>query len=294
MEPLNILSFMITGGGGGFSPASMFSLAGGGFNLLGSVAQGFGTLTQAQGAAAGDEFAAEEAEVNAQYGKLQAVQTGAQETRALNQTLGNIDAIRAAAHDNPTSPTGAAYRETQQTIGTEKKDIDVSNIMAQTQADEAAATYYQQAAQTAQQGGDLGFFGSILGGIGGLLGSIGKSPARPPRLPGCSHDQFRNPLRRSPRRLRSGINTLIVVDFACVTGAGEVVVEIAQHLAAKLLIINNRFSDTIFVQGDPRNAGEALYTPARCAILFSRCPRAVYFLSTERPFGPILISKPGF
>jgi hypothetical protein len=38
-------------------------------------------------------------------------------------TLGSIDAIRAAAHDDPTSPTGVAVRESTERIGAEQRDI---------------------------------------------------------------------------------------------------------------------------------------------------------------------------
>lgn len=174
MEPLNILQF--SPAASGISPASIFSLAGAGFNLLGSGAQAFGAITSAEGTARADEFQAEEADVKAQYGQLQAVQTGAQMTRNLNTTLGNIDAIRAAAHTNPTSPTGAAYRQTQEDIGTEQKTIDVNNIMAQTQQDEADASYYRQAASTALLSGDMSAVGDILGGVGKLGATIGESP----------------------------------------------------------------------------------------------------------------------
>ena len=54
-------------------------------------------------------------------------------TRNLNITLGNIDAVRAAAHTDPTSPTGAAVRDYAETTGTEQKNIAVDSITAQAQ-----------------------------------------------------------------------------------------------------------------------------------------------------------------
>ena len=166
MDPLNILQFSSGAGGAGSSMASMFSLGGAGFNIAGAGLGAAGSIVQSEGVAAGDQFQAEQADVAAQYGELKAVQTGAQMSRNLNTTLGNIDAIRAAAHTDPSSPTGAAYRDTQETIGTENKTIDVSNIMAQTQQDEADAAYYRTAASTALLGGDLGAAGQLLGAVG--------------------------------------------------------------------------------------------------------------------------------
>src|SRR5450432_1314225 len=92
------------------------SSAGG--NSLASIGlSAYATILQSQGVAAGDDYQAAKLEQAAQYGDLKAVQTGGQMTRQLNQTLGNIDAVRAAANADPNSPTGAAFRDNQESIG---------------------------------------------------------------------------------------------------------------------------------------------------------------------------------
>ena len=59
------------------------------------------------GKAAGATYRAQTLEANAQRARVSAVQTGAAESQQLATTLGNIaDAVRAAAHGDPTSPDG--------------------------------------------------------------------------------------------------------------------------------------------------------------------------------------------
>src|SRR5882757_7475899 len=105
-----------SGSGGGGSAA-------GGNSLTSIGLSAYSTILQSQGVAAADEFQASKLESAATYGELKAQQTGGQMTRSLNQTLGNIDAVRAAANTDPTSPTGAAMRDNAEDIGTQQKDI---------------------------------------------------------------------------------------------------------------------------------------------------------------------------
>jgi hypothetical protein len=78
--------------------------------LFGLWSGGQGPITGGSRSAAADTYRATELDRAARYGELQAVQSGAQGTRNLAITLGNIDATRAAAHDDPTSAAGAAVR----------------------------------------------------------------------------------------------------------------------------------------------------------------------------------------
>ncbi len=142
--------------------ASGLSLASIGFQALGSVEQGMGT-------ASADTYKSEELDRAAQYGELKATQTNADLTRNLNMTLGNIDAVRAAAHTDPTSPTGGAVRNQIESVGTEKKDIQVDSIMAQSQEDEANAAYLRKASGQALLGGELGAGAGVLKGIAGAI-----------------------------------------------------------------------------------------------------------------------------
>jgi hypothetical protein len=133
----------------------------------------------AVGTSQADNYKAETLDRAATYGDLKATQTGAQLTRNLAVSLGNIDAIRAAARTDPTSPTGAAVRDYTEQIGTEQKNIQVDSITAQAQEDEANAAYLRSASSTALLSGVLGAGGGALGknGLAGLpgLGNLGNS-----------------------------------------------------------------------------------------------------------------------
>jgi hypothetical protein len=129
--------------GGGASSGSMASAG------LGAVA----TMMQAQGTADADNYQAQRLDQAAQYGELKAVQTSGQMTRSLNTTLGNIDAVRAAVHADPNSPTGAAFRDNQENLGTEQIGIAVGNINAQTAQQKSDAAYYRSAANNALTSG---------------------------------------------------------------------------------------------------------------------------------------------
>jgi hypothetical protein len=166
--------------------AAGFSLAATGFTAEGDLLKGKSAQLQAQGVAAADTFKAEQLERAAEYGDLKAAQTSAQMTRNLNVTLGNIDAIRAAAHTDPTSPTGAAYRGMVEEIGGEQKGITVENILAQSEEDVANAAYLRQASGRALLAGDIGqetagiaATADVLKGISGAITGFG-APAPAP------------------------------------------------------------------------------------------------------------------
>lgn len=129
-----------------------------------------GDLVSAYGTYSADQYQAKEMEQAAQYGDLKAVQTNAALTRNLNQTLGNIDAVRAAARTDPTSPTGAAVRNTVEATATSDKNIQVDSIMAQAEQDQANAAYLRSASSTALLSGSIGAFGDLLKGFSGLPG----------------------------------------------------------------------------------------------------------------------------
>lgn len=188
--------------------SSIFSLAGAGFGAAGDIETGEGkalgleaqelgmrgTALQQRGQAAGLEFSALKSDRAAEYGRLNAAQVGSQLSRDLNTTLGNLDAIRSAAHTDPTSPTGAAVRGMEEGIGLEQKAIKVGNINAQATQNEADAAYYRVAATNAllsskitdaaadrvgesiakaRRAGKLTAAARILGSIGGVLAGGG-------------------------------------------------------------------------------------------------------------------------
>lgn len=124
----------------------------------------------AQGQSSADLFKAQQLEQAAQYGELKAQQTGAAMTRNLVTTLGNIDAVRAAAHTDPTSPTGAAVRQSVEDLGTEQRGIKVASIEQQARMDESGAAFERSASDKALLGGDLSIAGTLLKAGSGLPG----------------------------------------------------------------------------------------------------------------------------
>jgi hypothetical protein len=152
-------------------PAAILSLASMGFSAAGS-------LESAKGTASADQYKAAELDRAAQYGELKATQTNAQLTRNLSITLGNIDAVRAAARTDPTSPTGAAVRDFTEQTETERKNIQVDSILAQARQSEADAAYLRSASSDALLGGELGAGSALLKGVAGLIpGAPGQKAA---------------------------------------------------------------------------------------------------------------------
>jgi len=149
-----------SGGGGG-------SAAGG--NTLASIGlSAYSTMLKAEGVATANEWQASKLENAAKYGELKAVQTGAQMSRSLNTTLGNIEAVRAAARADPNSPTGAAILDEQQQIGTEQRLTTVNSILAQASQDRADAKYYKSAADRALFAGAIETGAGIAKGLSSL------------------------------------------------------------------------------------------------------------------------------
>jgi hypothetical protein len=165
--PTSVGGAPLSGGGGGF--------AAGGMSLASAGLSAYSTILKSQGTATADEWQAAKLETAATYGDLKAVQSGGQMTRNLNTTLGNIDAVRAAANADPNSPTGAAFRQNQEDIGNENKNIAVNSILQQSRQDRADAAYYRSAASNALLSGGIGAAAGILKGIG-TVASIGLAP----------------------------------------------------------------------------------------------------------------------
>lgn len=145
------------GGAGGASSA--LSLASLGFSAMSSI-------TSAKGTEAANNAQAARLDRAVEYGKVKAVQTGAQLAENLNTTLGNIDVVRAAGNTDPTSPTSAALRERTEYIGDRARTIQVANIQAQTEQDAADADYLRQAGKYAMGLGYASAGASIFKGLG--------------------------------------------------------------------------------------------------------------------------------
>ena len=141
--------------------------AAGGNSLLSIGLSAYSTLLTAQGKATSDEYQAEKLETAAKYGELKADQTSAQMTRSLNTTLGNIEAVRAAARADPNSPTGAAILNEQEQIGNEQRSTVVNSILQQARQDRSDAAYYRQAADDALLSGYVSAGAGIAKGLAG-------------------------------------------------------------------------------------------------------------------------------
>lgn len=143
--------------GGGSGP-SILSLASAGLSA-------YGTALKGQGENAADEYKAESLERSAEVGKTKAAQTNAQMSEQENSMLGNIDAVRAAAHADPTSPTGAAIRDTAEYQAGRQKSITVDNILEQADQDTADAAYLRSAGKYALMTSDI----AAAAGVGKAL-----------------------------------------------------------------------------------------------------------------------------
>lgn len=135
------------------------------------------SLSSAQATANADTYKSEQLQLAAQEGELKATQTSGQLTQRLNQTLGNIDAVRAAARGDPSSPTGAEVRNTIESEGENQKNIEVGSILSQSAMDENNAAYLRSASSDALLNGALGAGAGILKGIAGLPSLSGGAPS---------------------------------------------------------------------------------------------------------------------
>jgi hypothetical protein len=156
---------------------------------MSAAAIGFKMLsdyTTSRAAAGADVYQAQLMEEQAQYGELKAKQTNAQMTNRLAITLGHIDAVRAAAHTDPTSPTGAAVRGEREMLGTEQKEITVENIMQQARMDEANAAYMRSQSSNALLSGNISMLGDLFSaGSAAMRGGTGTPDLSQP-LPGSA------------------------------------------------------------------------------------------------------------
>lgn len=135
--------------------ASMGSLA---LNFMGAQAKG-------EGEKAADDYKAARAEQAAEYARTAATQTDAQGLENLTVTLQNIDAVRAAAGADPTSPTTAAIKDRTEVLADRSRGIQVNNILAQAKTSTDDAAYLRQAGEFALGMGNLGAYAGAAGTI---------------------------------------------------------------------------------------------------------------------------------
>lgn len=119
-----------------------------GFQVAGSVAGAYG---QKQGA----DQAAYAAQRRVEAGKLKALQTDTALREELASTIGNIEAVRAAANTNPNSPTIMAIKQNTRGRMDEDRKRQVGNIESQVAQDQAAVRFYRSYGRRAMVGGLL-------------------------------------------------------------------------------------------------------------------------------------------
>lgn len=105
----------------------------------------FSGIQKARGTQAADEFQAAKAKRAADFGRLQAGLTDTVMRENFNTMISNIDVIRAAAHADPTSPTGAAIEAHDKMISDRSRTAALLTIKSQIDEDEASAAYLHKA-----------------------------------------------------------------------------------------------------------------------------------------------------
>ena len=144
-----------------------------GTSLASTGFEAAGALTSAQGDKAAADYQASKAARAAAFGRVQADQTAAALTDELTNTLANIDAIRAAAGIDPTSPTSAAIRASEQETSNRERNTRVANILEQAKQHEFDAEYFRAAGDQALKAGYLKATAIGLKGISGAAKSMG-------------------------------------------------------------------------------------------------------------------------
>lgn len=115
----------------------------------------YGAIEKGKGQQAADYYQAQKAETAALYGKTAADQTDATMRENLNITLGNINAVRASANIDPSSPTTAALRDRTEVLGDRARNTKVDNILAQVTQDTSDASYLRSAGDFALSMGEV-------------------------------------------------------------------------------------------------------------------------------------------
>jgi hypothetical protein len=152
---------MAGGSGGGGSGSSA-----GGASLLSIGLSAYGDVEKGAGQNAADQFQADRATEAAKFGRLKADLADTTALEKINIQMGNIDAIRAAAHIDPTSPTTQAVEGWQTEIMNRQRLATVGTEREQAATDEASAAYLKQAGQFAQQQSYLQAGIDVATGIG--------------------------------------------------------------------------------------------------------------------------------
>lgn len=104
-----------------------------------------GDITKGNATKASNDFQADRAERAAAFGETQATLTDTTMRENLNTTLGNIEAVRAAAGIDPTSPTTAVLMDRNTMLSDRQRMAAVGSIKSQAAEDRASADYLRKA-----------------------------------------------------------------------------------------------------------------------------------------------------
>lgn len=127
-----------------------------------------GTIMKGEGTQAADDMQADQLEQAAAFGETQAKLTDTTMRQNLTTTLGNIEAVRAAAGADPNSPTSVALMDQSTTRSDTQRMAAVGSIRTQDETDKSSADYLRQA-------GDFAVTQSYLGAAAGVVGAVGKA-----------------------------------------------------------------------------------------------------------------------
>lgn len=124
-----------------------------------------GDIMKGSATKASDDFQADRAERAAQFGQTQAMLTDTTMRENLNTTLGNIEAVRAAANVNPTSPTTVALMDRSTELSNRQRTAAVGSIKAQAAEDQASADYLRKAGDFAVTQSYISAGADVAGGL---------------------------------------------------------------------------------------------------------------------------------
>lgn len=136
----------------------------GGSAALGAVS----TIMKGEGTQAADDMQADQLTQAAQFGETQAKLTDTTMRQNLTTTLGNIEAVRAAANVDPNSPTSVAMMDQSTQRSDMQRMAAVGSIRQQDETDIASSDYLKQA-------GDFAVTQSYIGAAAGVATAAAKA-----------------------------------------------------------------------------------------------------------------------
>lgn len=127
-----------------------------GAGALGSVVKGIGGFM-------GDQYQEGQAKNAAIAARAAGFEQSTDQLDRLNNTIGNITAIRASTGADPYSPTSLAVKQRARTIGLRQSTVAIDNGMAQADQYNADAHQFQMGASWSLLNGALGAAPSLIG-----------------------------------------------------------------------------------------------------------------------------------